>query len=58
VQEFNAEAPPALCELIHSCLELNPHKRPERVSEIQGALDHLVDELVQSPDDRLEAFEW
>jgi serine/threonine protein kinase len=58
VQECNAEAPPALCDLIHSCLEPNAHKRPERVSEIQGALDHLADQLVRSPEDRLEAFEW
>jgi eukaryotic-like serine/threonine-protein kinase len=58
VQEFNPEAPPALCELIHRCLAYNPQNRPERVSEIQGALDHLADELVRSPDDRLEALEW
>lgn len=58
VQDCNATAPPALCELIHSCLEANAHKRPERVSEIQGALDHLVDQLVHAPEDRLEAFEW
>src|SRR5437879_1727247 len=48
VQECNAAAPPALCEVIHSCLETNAHKRPERVSEIQGALDHLTDQLVCS----------
>ncbi|HLJ92709.1 MAG TPA: serine/threonine-protein kinase [Gemmataceae bacterium] len=58
VQEHNPAAPPALCELIHSCLETNAHKRPERVSEIQGALDHLADQLVHAPEDRLEAFEW
>lgn len=58
VAECNAEAPPALCQLIHHCLEFNAHKRPERMSEIQGALDHLADELVRTPDDRLEALEW
>src|SRR5262249_37957529 len=58
VQEYNGQAPPALCDLIHSCLEPNPHKRPERVSEIQGSLDHLADELVRSAEDRLEALEW
>jgi eukaryotic-like serine/threonine-protein kinase len=57
VQEFNAEAPPALCELIHRCLEFDAHKRPERMSEVQGALDHLAEELVQSPEDRLEMME-
>jgi serine/threonine protein kinase len=58
VQECNAEAPPKLCDLIHRCLAFNAHQRPERMSEVQGALDHLADELVRSPDDRLEAFEW
>jgi serine/threonine protein kinase len=58
VQEYNTAAPPALCDLIHSCLEINALKRPERASEIQGALDHLADTLVHSPEDRLEALEW
>jgi serine/threonine protein kinase len=58
VGEFNPEAPPALCELVHRCLAYNPYNRPERMSEIQGALDHLVDELVTSPEDQLEALEW
>jgi serine/threonine protein kinase len=58
VQEYVPNAPPELCQLIHRCLEYNAHKRPERMSEIQGTLDHLADELVRSPDDRLEVFEW
>jgi serine/threonine protein kinase len=58
VAECNSEAPPALCELIQQCLSFNAHKRPERMSEIQGALDHLAEELVHSPEDRLEALEW
>ncbi len=58
VQECNAEAPAELCELIHRCLEHNAHKRPERVSEIHGALDHLADELICTPADRLEALEF
>jgi serine/threonine protein kinase len=57
VQECNAEAPPELCELIHQCLEPKAVNRPERASEIQGALDHLADSLVRSPDDRLDAPE-
>ncbi|HEY1861891.1 MAG TPA: serine/threonine-protein kinase [Gemmataceae bacterium] len=56
VKEFNKEAPAALCDLIHHCLAFNARERPERVSEIQGALDHLADELVKSPADRLEMF--
>ncbi len=58
VQECNAEAPPGLCDLIHHCLSYNAHKRPERMSEVQGSLDHLADRLVLSPEDRLEALEW
>ena len=58
VHEINAEAPPALCDLIHRCLAFNPAKRPERMSEIQGALDHLADDLAGSPDDRLEVLEF
>ena len=42
----------------YNTLEFNPAKRPERMSEIQGTLDHLADELVQTPEDRLEALEW
>jgi serine/threonine protein kinase len=57
-QECNAEAPPALCELIHRCLSYNPPQRPERVSEVQGALDHLAEELVQSPEDKLEMIDF
>jgi serine/threonine protein kinase len=58
VQECNVSAPPALCDLIHRCLAFNAHKRPERMSEIQGELDRLADSLVSSPEDRLEALEW
>lgn len=58
VQQLNAEAPPALCDLIHRCLAFNPAKRPERMSEIQGALDHLADDLTRSAEDRLEALEF
>jgi serine/threonine protein kinase len=57
VEECNKEAPPALCELINRCLSFHPSERPERVSEVQGALDHLADELVRSPEDKLEATE-
>jgi serine/threonine protein kinase len=57
-QECNPEAPPELCELIHSCLAQDAHKRPERASEIQGVLDHLADKLVRSPADQLEHLEW
>ena len=58
VRELAADAPPGLCELIDRCLEFDPHQRPERMSEIQGALDHMADELVVSSEQRLEALEW
>jgi serine/threonine protein kinase len=58
VKELVPDAPPALAEVIHKCLEFETQKRPERVSEVQGTLDHLVDELVQTPEDRLDAMEW
>lgn len=56
VQELNPETPTALCELIHKCLAYRPQERPERVSEVQGTLDHLADEIARRPRDRLEAM--
>jgi serine/threonine protein kinase len=58
VSEFNPQAPPALCDLIHQCLEFQAQKRPERASEIQGILDHLAEELVTTPEEGLEGMEW
>ena len=58
VQEFVPDAPPALCDVIHQCLAFNAQQRPERASEVQGTLDHLADELVRTPEDRLEALEF
>jgi serine/threonine protein kinase len=58
VQELAPDTPPVLCDLVHRCLSFQAVQRPERVSEVQGVLDHLVDDLVVSPDDRLETMEW
>jgi serine/threonine protein kinase len=58
VQELSPQTPAALCELIHRCLSFEANKRPERMSEVQGALDRLADDLIASPEDRLEALEW
>ncbi len=58
VSEFNGKAPKALCDLVHRCLSYDAVRRPERMSEVQGTLDHIVDELVRKPEDRLEALEW
>jgi eukaryotic-like serine/threonine-protein kinase len=57
-EEFNPKAPKELCSLVDKCLAYNALKRPERMSEVQGALDHMADELVTSPDDRLDTMEW
>src|SRR6185437_1248663 len=58
VSECSPQTPPALSELIHRCLSFNAASRPERMSEVQSVLDHLADELITSPEDRLEALEW
>jgi serine/threonine protein kinase len=58
VQEFNAEAPKVLCDLVDRCLAYNALDRPERASELQGTLDHLTEQLVRSPEDRLEMLEF
>jgi serine/threonine protein kinase len=58
LQELNAQAPPELCQLVERCLSYDAAKRPERMSEVQGALDHLVEKLVKKPEDRLESLEW
>jgi serine/threonine protein kinase len=50
VQEINHAVSPELCELIHRCLSYNAHKRPERMSEVQGILDRLADEAAAGHD--------
>jgi eukaryotic-like serine/threonine-protein kinase len=54
VRDCNPEVPQALADLIHRCLAFEPGRRPARVSELQGALDHIADELVRRPEDQLE----
>lgn len=58
VQEFNTAAPPLLCDLIHNCLAPKPEQRPERMSEVQGTLDHIAERMIESDVDRLEMMEW
>lgn len=58
VTECSPRSPPALAELIHQCLAYNPQQRPERASDVQAVLDHLVHKLVRKPEDSLEAMEW
>lgn len=58
VTEFAPDAPKELCELIHRCLSYKAPLRPERASEVQGALDQLAEKLVVSDEDRLEMMEF
>jgi serine/threonine protein kinase len=58
VNEAHAGAPPALCQLITSCLDHNARQRPETMAEVQNVLDKLADELVTGPDDGLDAVAW
>jgi serine/threonine protein kinase len=58
IEEVQPNTPPVLADLINRCLNYDAHKRPERMSELQGTLDRLADELVVKPEDRLEAMEW
>jgi serine/threonine protein kinase len=58
VTDFAPNTPPALCDLIHRCLSFKALGRPERASEVQGALDHLAEKLVRTEDDRLETIEF
>ena len=44
VRTRNPMVPEGLATLIEQCLKFNDHKRPERMSEIQGELDQLADE--------------
>jgi len=57
VEELCPNTPGPLAELINRCLSFDAHKRPERMSEIQGTLDHLCDEHVTA-EDSLESMEW
>lgn len=57
VCELTPKCPEKLGELIDSCLKYDANRRPERMSEVQNALDHLVDELV-TPDNSLESLDW
>jgi serine/threonine protein kinase len=58
VSEFAPTAPKALCELIHRCMAFHPDNRPERMSVVQSELAAIVDELVTSPEEKLELYEW
>ena len=44
VRELNPGCPPGFAALIEQCLSFNAHKRPERMSVVQGELDRLADD--------------
>jgi serine/threonine protein kinase len=58
VTEYAPDTPKPLCDLVHQCLSYKALARPERASEVQGALDRLAEQLVRSPEDRLEMMEF
>lgn len=51
VTDINRGVPPQLADLIHRCLSFKAQGRPERMSEIQGTLDRLADELGEDDDE-------
>jgi serine/threonine protein kinase len=56
VLDLAPHTPPALADLIHRCLEFAAKERPERVGLVLDELNVLVEQLVQSDDDRLETM--
>ncbi len=58
VQQYNAAAPPGLCDLIHRCLSYDAAKRPERMGDVRSELEFLLERLAPTPADRLESMEW
>jgi serine/threonine protein kinase len=58
VQECNREVPEELAHLIHQCLAFNAVKRPDRVSEIHGILDHLEEKVGEPTPDLVEDLDW
>jgi serine/threonine protein kinase len=51
VNEANPLVPRGLAELIHQCLAPKATGRPERMSQVQGALDQLADEAAAKLND-------
>jgi serine/threonine protein kinase len=58
VQEFNPKVPAQLGTLAQRCLAYHAHKRPESMAEVHEELKQIVEGLIRSPEDRLEALEW
>ena len=47
VRELTPGCPSGFAALIEKCLRFNAHKRPERMSVVQGELDRLADEELE-----------
>jgi len=58
VRDLAPKAPKKLCELIHRCLSYKSEDRPDRVSDIIDELKILIEQLVQTDEDNLEALGW
>jgi serine/threonine protein kinase len=50
VKSLNKGCPDELADLIHRCLAFKAHGRPDRMSTIQGELDHIADRFGASED--------
>lgn len=55
-EELIPALPPMLATIINRSLEYDPKDRPDRVGLILDELNRLIEQLVQSDDDRLEAM--
>ncbi|MBI1830347.1 MAG: serine/threonine protein kinase [Planctomycetes bacterium] len=58
VTDLMPDTPTKLCDIIHQCLEFDLKKRPERVSEVLNVLNAVIEKVVKSDDDKLEAIGW
>jgi serine/threonine protein kinase len=58
VQDCNAAAPKELADLIHRCLSFDAHKRPEKMSEVHGALGRIAEQLAESGSGTHKVLEW
>lgn len=58
VQDCNKDAPVELAQLIHQCLAFNAAKRPDRMGEVHGALDHLTETLGAPDPEMVEDLDW
>jgi len=58
VRESNPQVPAELANLIHQCLAYHAANRPEDAGAVCEVLHRLEQQLVKTPDDRLEALEW